>query len=859
MGEVIPVLLVVIIGIAVSLYVFTTRRAFDLVTAEDNFKLVATARVADLRRGIAKPFDGLHNVEMLMEAVGSVDQATFNQFVGEVLDNNPEIQQLIWAPIDAVRPGDLPSSLAHPSSAGFKASYILPSGDNGLVGRDLHSLPEYGACLDKPAAATANADTDRICLLPADRGVEVLVILGAARAASLGHDIVPLGVVAGRFYLPLTTDVAAGAVFEVFDLATPAATKLLHPGEHPDVTASSIAAAGGTYRDVRLGSETWRVAEFPTTLKAPPSRASLLLFALCLGMTANLAVYLMLILRRRRRIEAVVHERTQDLEMALSGLRLSEQRLQDYAATASDWSWETGMDLRFTWVAAQAREHKIEPTDLIGIDRLTEDDAEIEVAQRCEVLGQHQMFRDLRYDYGNERDLLTLSLSGLPIFDADGTFLGYRGSARDITLQLQVEAKQRLARWVAEQANRAKSTFLATMSHEIRTPMNGVLGMVQLLGDTALDHEQRRMCDVIYQSGNVLKQILNDILDYSKLEVGKITLEQIDSSMLDIVESVVSLMRGTAEAKGLTIEVDAGNTIPLPVKVDPTRFRQVLFNLVSNAIKFSERGVVAIGLRSVPAGPGQLAVTLAITDEGIGISAEGQQRLFARFSQADASTTRRFGGTGLGLAITRELVTLMGGTISVHSTPGQGSTFTVQMTLPIAEASPGPIAPLYQTGQAADAKLLDILVAEDEAINQEVIRGLLRGHRVTMVGDGRDAVLAVQTARFDVVLMDVMMPRMDGLRATEAIRALASTAAAVPIIALTANSMSGDQERYLAVGMSGYVSKPIDRQNLFEVIEQVTGITVRRPVAAERAPQPAPAATPAAVREVEDFMASLEG
>ncbi|HEY4173619.1 MAG TPA: ATP-binding protein [Rhodopila sp.] len=540
--------------------------------------------------------------------------------------------------------------------------------------------------------------------------------------------------------------------------------------------------------------------------------------------------------------------------------RLSEQRLQDYVATASDWYWETDETSCFVRVAARARDHGIEPDDLIGLDRFTEDDADDAVGRRQEILARRESFRDLRYDYAGDRGLLTLSLSGLPIFAADGTFRGYRGSTRDITQQLQAEAAQRSARWAAEEANRAKSTFLATMSHEIRTPMNGVLGMVQILGDTVLDQDQRRMCDVIYQSGNALQQILNDILDYSKLEVGKITLERISASLADILDSVMALMRGAAEAKGLAIEVETGPDPLPPVTIDPTRLRQVLFNLTSNAIKFSEHGVVSIRLSGAPAGPGLLAVVLEVADQGIGISAEAQQRLFLRFSQADATTTRRFGGTGLGLAITRELVALMGGTIGVRSTPGQGTTFTVKLTLPIAEAVQKTVTPARWTDQAADAQVLDILVAEDDKINQEVIRGLLRGHRLTVIGDGREAIEAVGAGHFDLVLMDVMMPVMDGMKATSAIRALAAPACSVPIIALTANSMSGDRERYLSTGMNDYVSKPINRQSLFEVIERVTGVTIWRPLGAEAPPAPpsAPEPTPQAAQEVEDFLASLD-
>ncbi|MDP3737092.1 MAG: MHYT domain-containing protein [Hyphomonadaceae bacterium] len=372
------------------------------------------------------------------------------------------------------------------------------------------------------------------------------------------------------------------------------------------------------------------------------------------------------------------------------------------------------------------------------------------------------------------------------------------------------------ARSAAEIAVSEKSQFLAIMSHEIRTPMNGVLGMLESVLRTQLGASQRDQVATARDSAATLLQILNDILDFSKIEAGHVTFEKLSFSISALADDVASMLEPQAVRKGLFLRVETDPNLPAWVIGDPTRFRQVLINLASNAVKFTEAGEVIVTLRyarSESAGE----VCVSVKDTGIGIDEAGRKRLFKHFTQADSSTTRRFGGTGLGLAICRQLVEGMGGRIGVTSEPGKGSTFW--FLLPAAEGE----EPDWTDDAQQDVVLtkpLRMLVAEDNPINQKVLRALLSPHPIaaTFVGDGAQAVEAVATSSFDFVLMDISMPVMDGPTATRAIRALSGDVANIPIIALTANAMAGDREAYMAVGMNDYVSKPIDVRELLAAI-----------------------------------------
>ncbi len=457
-------------------------------------------------------------------------------------------------------------------------------------------------------------------------------------------------------------------------------------------------------------------------------------------------------------------------------------------------------------------------------------DREVVARIRAHIAEGHSFKTELvNYTRAGERYWITLQIS--PIRDASGRverFVAIQTDSTDVRryqreLEVAKEGAEKMA-LTAEAANRAKSEFLATMSHEIRTPLNGIMGMAELLVESPLTPKQRQYAEIVHGSGRALLNVINDILDYSKIEAGMLATETVPFNLCTVIEQASALLLPQAQEKGIGLGLRYDSGMPRHFLGDPGRIRQIILNLMGNAIKFTEKGSVSVATSCLTRGADGALVQVAVEDTGIGIPEHIQAQLFEKFFQADSSTTRRYGGTGLGLAICKRLAALMGGDVGVASKVGQGSTFWVNLRLQFDPAG-GAGAADESALEAAPASAARVLLVEDNPTNRFLAEEYLHqiGCAVLVARSGHEAVRLAARYDFDLVIMDCNLPELDGLEATAMIRRQEAGRRRVPIIALTANAMAGDRERCLAAGMDDYLSKPISLSDLTKCVRRLTG------------------------------------
>lgn len=554
--------------------------------------------------------------------------------------------------------------------------------------------------------------------------------------------------------------------------------------------------------------------------------------------------------RQNIRMSTELKEVTERLNLAFAG------------SNDGVWDWNTTEDKAYYSPRLCAllgyEPDGIEPKPQSWMNLLHEDDKQA-VCQAIEdhLNGLSPVYSATHRMRRNDGDWQWVESRGKALRASDGRAYRMVGTMTDIEDKKRQENAVLAARDEAEAANRTKSDFLAVMSHEIRTPMSGVLGMAQVLLNTALTTKQRRYAELIKTSGESLLAILNDILDFSKLEAGHLDLEAMDFVLNDEIDAVVRLMDMPARAKKIELHFDDRTGGRIALNGDPTRIRQILMNLISNAIKFTEVGSVTLRCGVHARSDNRYEVKFEVIDTGIGMNEDVRRNLFMKFNQGDASIARRYGGTGLGLAICDQLTSLMNGTIKVESQPNVGSRFCVTINLPKGTTMPLAKSEPVTPAQRPDLARLRVLAAEDNSVNQILLHELLSPYvkQLEIVDDGESAIEAASKQVYDVILMDVRLPGIDGVAATKAIRRLGAAWKTRPIIALTANAMSEQHSAYIEAGMTSCLSKPIDCTKLYATLSAIAAESLPQagpeiigtgdrhpPVSKQAAPPPAAAA-----------------
>jgi PAS domain S-box-containing protein len=750
-----------------------------------------------------------------------------------LLARNPDLYLLAEARPSDPRPGEAPA---------FSVAWVEPREVRPLVvGSDLHRHPIFGPLLAR-AIRTGRLEVSSRVPCPDkedenDGGYDVWLLqpllphvyeggIPAEGAAPVGMLIAVLDI----------QDIMERSLSEMHpaDLAWRLTDQSARPGEETLYASGRITAPGGAV-------PAWQTsfpltARIAWTLSATPGpafitsrlrRQSWWLLAGGLSFALLVGGLLVVLANQTQLVESQVRDRTESLSreiaerlQAESRLRESEGKYRALAENAEDLIYVAGLDLRLTYTNSYAaRRAGVRPEELIGAPVTAfapelSDEESVElmshiVAGRAVQRAFQVVLQGKRYWY---------DINLVPLKNDAQQVTGVLGIGRDITTRKELEAQLQKAKEAAEAAAAAKGEFLATMSHEIRTPLNGVIGTIGLLLDGPLSERQRELGDIAHESANILLALINDILDFSKIEAQRLEIEPIPFDLPHVLEEVAALYAASAAGKGLELVVSEAADVPRRVIGDAGRIRQVLLNLVGNAVKFTERGHILLGVASEGLTDGAVGLRFFVEDTGCGITGEQQQRLFERFVQGDASTTRRHGGTGLGLAISRKLVELMGGRIGVESRAGDGAVFWFRLALP-----PDPHPPALPPAPA-DLAGLRTLVVDDHEINRRVLREILsgRGLRTAVASGGEEALALLQRAAADgdpfrIAILDYLMPGMDGLSLARAIKAEPALQPTLLVMA-TSFDQRGDAERMREAGVALYLVKPLRPTQLHELL-----------------------------------------